>query len=1174
MASDKNKRDAQELEALLAKMRAEADADETPEEEETTRPQGRAEQNIQQQIRDILSRHEDEKGSKKARKKSGQGSSHSSDSVDEDSDEDSGEYFTADDFESDPEEKSLDESASEPEKVPDEPAPEPEEDSGTEETRKARAHLEMLREQRMASGHVEDETDEIQDEIPDETTDEVPEEIPDEPIEDLTEKATEEELPEDSDTEEKTDTSSNPFDDLYGPADDTPSAEDENADDEPIETEEEEPETEVFETEDPRAFETFEPYVMPGSDEDGAPEEEVHSEGSEPEPIPDEPVDASDEGWAPNPEALGDEPAEEANESLSDPDEGKITEDAQLYIDTDVQGGMIRERAIVPELEETPDDELDETVFEKPVQDLHLQMSVAEIENQIAEELEQELSNPELMWGTKESRARAQREKTDDTQDRQARLEVEQASRSDSAPKEAPALETAEDGNPSEAATEDAQPTPDAAPPKPGEMSDEDALMLRDLGLEEEVVRMVGKKRYDEIIQNDLEIQKAYDPDSRPSSDFDGSVGSIEETAKKIKQRKVSLVIRLVLTSFLTVLTFILDQVGLAAFAGAFGITTQVTHGETLAFGLLFLLVAILISLFPMGRGARGFFTFNPGLWTPAFLMTVSTVIYDLLLFSLPETAVLPLLHTPAAVSMTWTVIAELFGAFKEGKDFEVVSDGEIKYCLKPLPHRKKVRLDEDGKVSYVRDLDEDGLKLGVSKTRHVRNFIRTSRSRPKSLNAMRPLIYILPLLAIITSVVLYAFRFRFGTGADDAYLLSVQCFGLLLMSSAPICMIVGLTYAHMRASSRLHEYGASLIGYNSGMRIGKTRKGKMTDQDPTTPAEPQNKTYIVFRDEYMFRQMMEVRIRPMAFVDPREGLVRLAAIASEVGGDMKRFLDYKAMPPEDIGQIEIVKYKTGGFVCNYSRLPGKLLYFGNASFMADNEIKIPDELIASELNLEADVARLYMATNNMLEFSLDLVYMPAPEFVERAAELERFGLYSAIQSYDPSLSDGFMDRMWSDRVKGQAGAGRRFGVEVYKPFNYEEDYATIAEQTDLVADSEDALCEAVLTDRQLVKEQGRSLRRAWLGAAIAFGLVLIFALSGNLNWINGLTVAVYQSVWAILTVVFDPWRGIPGRMDEETKAWYQAQRERDKKQKELRKQEKEAQKRELASQKGGRRKK
>ncbi|MBR6410778.1 MAG: hypothetical protein IKS35_05285, partial [Clostridia bacterium] len=761
------------------------------------------------------------------------------------------------------------------------------------------------------------------------------------------------------------------------------------------------------------------------------------------------------------------------------------------------------------------------------------------LEEEYPEE-DEEVEDPEIMWGSRQNRPH-----TDLVEEKsKGRVGFYGSEPAMSVPLEQTELEMPE-------AIAPVRPAPEAphgrravrtaahlrsrvsAPAESSPLRDEDILMLRDLGMRDEALHMIGQRRYDEIIHNDIQFKKEHnlplDPRIHPDDDSTGGIVKNRIKRKKLNTRSISLVIRAALSLFVTVVLFFTDTVGLSEFAGWFGIETTVTNPLALAIGLQMLLVLYLINFKDFNRGVVGLFAFKPTLWSIPAVSFILTVLYDGLLFFVPDGTDLTFLHIPFSVCLIWTLVAEMFNVAKDVRDFEVVTDGEIKYVLGQLPHRKRVRVDKDGQVSYVRDLDESGVKLGVIRTHRIRDFDGMSTRRPESMNAMRPILYAIPLLSVLVAAAVYLF----SGGTPTAYFNSVHLFGLLGLMTMPLPLVIAYSYPHLRAAVRLHRKGAALIGRCVGETVGPTSPRNMTDEDPTTPAEPKDKTYIVFHDDYMFRKMLEVRVRSLHNLDPAEALRRLGAIAKTLGGDLKRFLDIRNIPAREIGSIRVTRYKTNGIEYEYSRAPG-LQYFGTGTFLTEHGIQIPDSLARSELDLERDVARLYMGGPDGLDLSLDIVYMPDPAFVKRVRQLDGYGLYTAIQTHDPCLSEGFMYRMWTEQGRLLAKDGRRITMDVYKPFNFEEDYVTIDERCDLAADSEDGLCEAILTDRKLRLDLRRCLFRAWLGAGLGALILLVLWLNNALNLCNGLTVAVYQSVWCLVTMLFDPFQG--RSRDEEAK--------------------------------------
>ena len=161
----------------------------------------------------------------------------------------------------------------------------------------------------------------------------------------------------------------------------------------------------------------------------------------------------------------------------------------------------------------------------------------------------------------------------------------------------------------------------------------------------------------------------------------------------------------------------------------------------------------------------------------------------------------------------------------------------------------------------------------------------------------------------------------------------------------------------------------------------------------------------------------------------------------------------------------------------------------GDANFLKKSGIRIPRETTDRALRRAANVELLYFAVDGILKLTYDIEYALNPRFETIAERLADSTTSVAIQSYNPNLSEEFLEQMRHDDA---------VPVRVIKPGKYESDAVLEISDTGAVAlGGEDHIVNPLYAAKKINKAKQIGFCIQAVAAAIAcVGTLIIMLLS------------------------------------------------------------------------------
>lgn len=609
-------------------------------------------------------------------------------------------------------------------------------------------------------------------------------------------------------------------------------------------------------------------------------------------------------------------------------------------------------------------------------------------------------------------------------------------------------------------------------------LSDEDIILIFELGYDDELGRIVG---YEDLKKLKTDYQNRYCQPGykhyRTAFGYSGSETADTQTLTSVLAKylhdRTTLIFRTVLTAITALLLLFLDYPSLS---GNTLITLTQSYPLLIPLLSLCLLLAVsALSYKQLNAGLRSFLKATPTPYSVPAITLLLVILYDLSTLFLWG----KVLHVNMLTASLLVVLAlcDVLRIRQEMRAIQLLATDEEKTVLEPaMPRRKKLKR-ENKTIKILNDDDEKSF-YRIRRATHVTGFFRRFNTTE---TAHLPFQFLICLCAGFSFVVGFI-----GAVAYPSLSYGFSCFVTTLFISAPSTAMFSFFYPLYRANKILSARNCVLLG-NESVNEFAAPKTLIFDDTDLYNAEKRAELFVEDSD------------------DLRSDMKLAGALFRSLGGTLNGLGKTIGVVGED-PEIVFVRISDKGVEAladNETRMIA-----GSADYLKKAGIRVPHDDTERALRRTKGTATVYIAINGVLKFTYEIEYTQKLSFLSLCEDLATINTTVAIESYDPSLNDGFI------QISNPTAKTK---IRVIKPGRYEKD--TLLETCDsgAVAVGDKYAIVYPLHAAYCVRESKRfGMRLQWFSLGLGILLSAIFALFPEINILTPLSVAVYHGAFLL----------------------------------------------------------
>ena len=613
--------------------------------------------------------------------------------------------------------------------------------------------------------------------------------------------------------------------------------------------------------------------------------------------------------------------------------------------------------------------------------------------------------------------------------------------------------------------------------------SDDDIEMIFELGYESEFGRIVGydnlkKLKYDHLNRMSRESNKRY----RTAFGYCGQEDSItpqnknRSIARYMHDRR-HLILRTLLTTLALLLVILLDYPALIG-GGYEALGTSMP----LLFPILSVIImvaATALSFRQFNAGIRSYFKLKPTPYSTLSVVVPFVLLYDIVAMI----AQIPLVHLNcvATGSLLLICVCDIFRLTSEMRVFRLLATDTPKTVLDATEPRKK-KLRQGKKLIKIINDDLDESFYHVHNAQLTMGFFRRFNEMKAAYAPFRILLTLPIVLGFLAGFVL-----ALTNGLGDA----LNTFAIITVLGMPGAACFGFFFPLSHANNLLTNENCALIGEEAVEEYNESKT-------------------IIFNDYRLCRALSCSELSVRDKNDDFRRDLRLAGILfRKIGGSLEEIGKATATKSPDpvVALVRIADTGVEAVIDNQYHVIA-----GNATFLKKSGIRIPRETADRALRRANNVGLLYFAVDGILKLTYDIEYALNPGFEVVAERLADATTSVAIQSYNPNLSEEFLqDIRHADAIP----------VRVIKPGKYESDALLEISDTGAVSLSGEGHIVNPLYAAKKVNEVKRiSFYLQLAASAISFVGTLVLMLLSLQSHLTPVVFGLYYLGWTVASAI------------------------------------------------------
>ena len=397
------------------------------------------------------------------------------------------------------------------------------------------------------------------------------------------------------------------------------------------------------------------------------------------------------------------------------------------------------------------------------------------------------------------------------------------------------------------------------------------------------------------------------------------------------------------------------------------------------AISLLLLLGGMVVSSKRVIDGARGFFTLRPNRYTPLSMISLTHLLYGVVLLLFYRDLDVYLYSFAVLAFLALSIIGDAIRLTRETLTFDVISSPKDKYALEkadPLPEMSR-----EEKILSKRD-------LLVEKVSFVgKYFARTAR---------RSVAHTEYFIEYLVSLVAASFV-AIGTAAlKNDLSAAFNAFAATLLIIMPMQYLIG-SYSFGRLAKLLYRHESAVIG-------------EAVDQEYVGA----NTVYLDDTEVFGLHGVSVSGLRTYNDANFYEVLYHAFAVFSRIEGPLQHVLDNSAQEIQHAKDVELIKIHSDGIE---ALVDGKSsILIGNSAFMKNKGFK-PKQTDEDDQRVEnGETSILYMAIDGILCAKFYMKYNITKRFETFVNEMYENATTVGIRTLDPGVSEEMIARIRKDK--------------------------------------------------------------------------------------------------------------------------------------------------------------
>ena len=613
--------------------------------------------------------------------------------------------------------------------------------------------------------------------------------------------------------------------------------------------------------------------------------------------------------------------------------------------------------------------------------------------------------------------------------------------------------------------------------------SDDDIEMIFELGYESEFGRIVGydnlkKLRYDHLHRMSRESNKRYRTAFGYCGQDSVSPQNKSRAIAKYMHDRHTLIIRTLLTVLALFLVVIFDYPalfgsGYESFDASMPLLLPILS-------LIVMVAATTLSYKQFNAGIRSYFKLKPTPYSTLSVIVPLVLLYDIVAMI----AQVPLMHLNcvAVGALLLICVCDIFRLTSEMRVFRLLATDAPKTVLEPTEPRKK-KLRQGKKLIKIINDDLDENFYHVHNAQLTMGFFRRFNEMEAAYIPFRILLTLPLVLGFLAGFVV-----ALTNGLGDA----LNTFIVISVLGMPGAACLGFFFPLSHANNLLTHENCALIGEEAVEEYSESKT-------------------VIFNDYHLCRAVSSTELAVRDKSDDLRRDLKLAGILfRKIGGSLEEIGEATATKSADpaVAFVRIADTGLEAVIDNQYHVIA-----GDASFLKKSGIRIPRETTDRALRRAANIGLLYFAVDGVLKLTYDIEYALEPHFEIIAERLADPDTSVAIQSYNPNLSEDFLE---------QIRHAEAVPVRVIKPGKYESNSLLEISDTGAVAlGGEKRIVNPLYAAKRINQIKRISYYLQAAAASISFVATLVIMLISQQDILTPALFCLYYLGWTMASLVF-----------------------------------------------------
>lgn len=604
-------------------------------------------------------------------------------------------------------------------------------------------------------------------------------------------------------------------------------------------------------------------------------------------------------------------------------------------------------------------------------------------------------------------------------------------------------------------------------------LSEQDIRMMLEFGYEDDLRHVLGNRTVRKIkYPGDALEQTRQDirPYAYSGKEYDGSSEGRDKVLATYKKEKSFLVWRLVVTAVCTLLLLFLDVWAEKIIAWPLPILPAL-------FGIAILLLAAAFSHRALAGGYKSLVYFAPTPHAiPAIFLPIALVL-NLVSAFLP-TFPCPAVNFPVALLLSLSALGDAFRFSTEKRSFLVVSSAEGKKIVIDPYLRRRKKLQIEDKILCLIDDNPGNPEYRVKPAERVTGFFRRVGNLSGSVRFFSLSLSISFGVAALGGLVAWIF--------SDGILPTLSVFINALFFASPTSVIFAFFYPARLASGELARKRVALVGEES-------------------IAELSEKNTLLFADTLAFSEKDCTGSSVRKDTDTAEDL-RLAGILFRKLGGVPAEVAAPLFPEGPDPAVSIIRIRDDGIEALVENRYHMMV--GSRDYLLRCGIRCPAEPKTKTWQ-SAATAELFVAIDEVVKLQYKLEYGKKQEFEALLERLKAAGVESGIFTYDPSLNEAFLSRLY----------GNDAPFSVVKPGAFDtEPELTITDSPVVALGNESDLADPIEAAASIRRARKFSFRIQWVASLLGAAYATVCGLWGKASLVGLGAFSIFQLAVLLLT--------------------------------------------------------